>query len=97
MNDLRHDPDTHAADPRVMAADALRTVPMPDPRTSQARELDAETRDLPHYDTRTEDERLLAELVRLVDCIQGLTLRIELVEGVIWQLARAMGIPEATE
>lgn len=81
MNDLREraNPDAHAIDPRVLRADELRTVPMPELRTPQARALDAQARGL--YDTRTEDERLLAELVRIVDALQALTLRLELVEG----------------
>lgn len=53
----------------------LRTVPMPELRTPQARVLDRQARGL--YDTRTEQERVTAELVRIVDCLQGLVLRVE--------------------
>ena len=72
MHDLRHDQEaadaaTHAA--RMNPA-TLRTVPMPDLRGG----LRA------HYDTRTGDERILAELVRIVDALQGVELRLGLIE-----------------
>lgn len=70
----------------AMDPDQLRTVPMPELRTPHARSL---------YDTRTEDERLLAELVRIVDALQALTLRLEMVENVLVELAKAAGIQEA--
>jgi hypothetical protein len=58
----------------------LRTVPMPDLRSPIARTLDAQARNLEHVDTRTADERVTAELVRLVDCLQVLTLKVEALE-----------------
>ena len=92
MNDLRHDPDAHAIDPRVMPVAALRTVPMPDLRSPQARALDAQARGL---DCRTGDDKLRAELVRIVDVAQALVLRVEMLEEVIFELAKAAGIQEA--
>jgi hypothetical protein len=58
----------------------LRTVPMVDLRSPIARTLDAQRRNLEHIDTRTADERVTAELVRLVDCLQVLTLKVEALE-----------------
>ena len=72
----------------AMDPDQLRTVPMPDLRSPQARALDAQARDMLRYDTRTEDERLLTELVRLVDCLQGISLRLEIVEGAMVHFGR---------
>jgi len=58
-------------DPDAHAIDArnLRTVPMPNLRIGR--------------DCRTADDKLRAELVRLVDAIQALTLRVEMLEGAI--------------
>lgn len=54
-------------DPDAHAIDArnLRTVPMPNLRSP---------------DCRTSDDKTRAELVRLVDCLQALTLRVEELE-----------------
>lgn len=84
MHDLRYDADAHAPDARAyslptvkaMDAEVLRTVPMPDLRTAEARALDATTRGL---DCRTFDEQVTAELVRIVDVLQVLTLQQELI------------------
>ncbi len=72
MNDLRFDQEaadaaTHAR-LRMNAAD-LRTVPMPELRTAQARTLDATARQL---DTRTYDERMDAEIAALRLAVQEL-------------------------
>ena len=88
---LRHDPTNTPAVQTLRASGVcggtslgmslsyaeLRTVPMPELSTSQARTLDADARGL---DCRTADDKLRAELVRLVDVLQGLTLRLEMVE-----------------
>jgi hypothetical protein len=58
----------------------LRTVPMPDLRSPIARTLDAQRRNLEHIDTRTADERVTAEFVRLVDCLQVVYLRLDELE-----------------
>jgi len=55
----------------------LRTVAMPDLRSPDARTLDAARRGL---DCRTADDKTRAELVRLVDALQALTLRVEELE-----------------
>ncbi len=72
MNDLRHDQEeadaaTHAK-LRLNPAD-LRTVPMPELRSPDARTLDAAARDLP---PRTFDERMDAELTALRLSVQEL-------------------------
>ncbi len=80
MHDLRHDPEAHAADPRVVRINELRTVPMPDLRTPEARTLDAETRDLRTCDQRMRDEiAVLREAIeRLADGVTVLMLEREL-------------------
>jgi hypothetical protein len=79
------DPAAHAADPRVMRAADLRTVPMPDLRSGTARELDAQARGL---DTRTFDEQVIAELVRIVDALQGISLRLDIIEETLRGMVR---------
>lgn len=83
MHDLGYNPDAHAIDERTrydlpavkrIDAAALRTVSMPDLRSADARTLDARARGL---DCRTADDKVLAELVRIVDCLQALTLRLD--------------------
>ncbi len=103
MHDLRYDQEaadaaTHAAlrgktfvTPTIDTAQQLRTVPMPDLRSADARTLDAAARNL---DTRTFDQQVVAELVRIVDALQGVSLRLEVIEGLIVELAKAAGIPE---
>ena len=54
---------------RLNPAD-LRTVPMPVLRTPQAHA----------HDTRTFDEQVTAELVRIVDVLQVVVLRLDLIE-----------------
>ncbi len=80
MNDLRNDPEAHAADPRVVRINELRTVSMPDLRTADARQLDAETRDLRTCDQRMHDEiAVLREAIeRLADSVTVLMLEREL-------------------
>jgi len=68
MDDTRYDL------PAVKRVDELRTVPMPDLRSADARTLDAARRGL---DCRTADDKTRAELVRLVDALQALTLRVD--------------------
>ena len=61
--------------------DDLRTVPMPDLRTPEARLLDAAQRGLDgtgHKDVRTFDQVIIAEFVRLVDTMQALRLEFDL-------------------
>ncbi len=91
MHDLRWDQHdaavTHVV--HVLPAESLRTVPMPELRSADARTLDAARRGL---DCRTADDKLVAELVRLVDALQALTLRVELLEGVIVALAERAGV-----
>lgn len=79
MNDLRDDPNAHADErthydlPTVKAMDPsqLRTFAMPDLRSPAARTLDM----------RTFDQQVIAELVRIVDVVQALALRVDLLEG----------------
>lgn len=65
----RRDPTWYAASDtatvRVVAAGDLRTVPMPNLRSP---------------DCRTSDDKTRAELVRIVDALQALTLRVEELE-----------------
>ena len=73
MNDLRDDPNAHAPDKRayslptvkVLTAEQLHTVPMPELRSPQARTLDAEARDL-----RTAGDKI-AELQQQVSTLQA--------------------------
>lgn len=63
--------------------DDLRTVPMPDLRSPEARLLDAAQRALDgeetgHKDVRTFDQVIIAEFVRLVDTMQALRLEFDL-------------------
>jgi hypothetical protein len=95
VHDLRNDPnvtfvtisDSHGVmqeidvrTPLAIDPAELRTVPMPDLRSPIARTLDAQARHLEHIDTRTADERITAEFVRLVDCLQVLTLEVEMLK-----------------
>ena len=80
----------------VLTPAQLRTVPAPDLRNGipgarplsdwglriDARPVTAQIDALTH-DCRTADDKLRAELVRLVDALQALTLRVELLEGAI--------------
>ena len=93
-HDLRYDAaEAHALDQReatrydlpavtvpaqVLTPAQLRTERMPDLRSPAARELDAAARGL---DTRTFDRQVIAELVRIVDVVQALALRVDLLEG----------------
>lgn len=75
--------------------DDLRTVPMPDLRTPEARLLDAAQRGLDgtgHKDVRTFDQVVIAELVRLVDAMQGLSLRQDVFEE---ELGARRGVVDA--
>ena len=88
MHDLRYDPadpaDAHAPDLRERKAldlAELRTVPPPNLRE-------------PVYDTRTEQEKLIAELVRLVDAMQALMLRMDDGEYQIGRIIRYLRLPE---
>lgn len=61
--------------------DQLRTVPMPELRTPEARLLDAAQRGYEGEDgrdTRTFDQVVIAEFVRLVDVMQALRLEFDL-------------------
>lgn len=73
MHDLRWDQTDSAAHDHVQyrlnPAD-LRTVPMPELRTPQAHA----------HDTRTFDQQVTAELVRIVDSLQAVVLRLDLIE-----------------
>ena len=60
---------TYAA--HVLTPAQLRTVPAPELRSPEARGLD----------TRTFDRQVIAELVRIVDVVQALALRVDLLEG----------------
>ncbi len=106
MNDLRHDPDAPAElpvrgysvvddwmlrhDPNAHAIDArnLRTVPAPNLRSP---------------DCRTADDKLRAELVRIVDALQALTLRVDGLESgdestwQAWEVAKLRYYTEALE
>ena len=79
MHDLRWDQHdaavTHVV--HVLPAESLRTVPMPDLRSADARTLDAAARQL---DTRTADQKITAELVRIVDALQAVVLRLDTIE-----------------
>ncbi len=71
--------------PARIDPDELRTVPMPDLRSPEARLLDAAQRgyageDGEPRDVRTFPEMVVAELVRLVDTMQGLSLRQDIFE-----------------
>ena len=75
--------------------DDLRTVTMPDLRTPEARLLDAAQRGLDgtgHKDVRTFDQVVIAELVRLVDAMQGLSLRQDVFEE---ELTARRGVVDA--
>lgn len=75
--------------------DELRTVTMPDLRTPEARLLDAAQRGLDgtgHKDVRTFDQVVIAELVRLVDAMQGLSLRQDVFEE---ELGARRGVVDA--
>ena len=105
MNDLRYDQEeadaaTHArlrpapngtptAAPHArIDPDELRTVAMPDLRTPEARLLDAAQRGL----DGTFDQVVIAELVRLVDAMQGLSLRQDVFEE---ELGARRGVMDA--
>ena len=79
MHDLRWDQHdaavTHVV--HVLPAESLRTVPMPDLRSADARTLDAAARQL---DTRTADQKITAELVRIVDALRAVVLRLDTIE-----------------
>lgn len=79
MHDLRWDQHdaavTHVV--HVLPAESLHTVPMPDLRSADARTLDAAARQL---DTRTADQKIMAELVRIVDALQAVVLRLDTIE-----------------
>ncbi len=62
--------------------DHLRTVPMPELRSPEARLLDAAQRGMDGggHDVRTFDQVVIAELVRLVDSMQGMSLRQDVFE-----------------
>jgi hypothetical protein len=81
---------------QTLTPDQLRTVPMPDLRSPIARTLDAQRRNLEHIDTRTADERVTAEFVRLVDCLQVLTLKVEALECMVPDIA-ALGYTEQVD
>ena len=75
--------------------DDPRTVPMPDLRSPEARLLDAAQRGLDgtgHKDVRTLDQVVIAELVRLVDAMQGLSLRQDVFEE---ELTARRGVVDA--
>ena len=77
--------------------DDPRTVPMPDLRSPEARLLDAAQRgyagdDGEPRDVRTFPEMVVAELVRLVDTMQGLSLRQDVFEE---ELTARRGVVDA--
>jgi len=86
--DIWGNPDATASDERTHYN--LRTVRMPDLRSGECRTLDAAARGL---DCRTADDKVRAELVRLVDALQALTLRVEMLEGVVTRIARSLNVP----
>lgn len=101
MNDLRWDQEkederTHyhlkavTQPAHVLTPAQLRTVPMPDLRSGEAREMDAATRGL---DCRTADDKVRAEFVRLVDELQTLKLRMEVLEGAVGHMVRMWNLP----
>ena len=86
-HDLRHDPDP----------EDLRTAPTPKPRSLEERLLDAaqlgiEGEDGEPRDARTFPQMVVAELVRLVDTMQGFSLRQDLFEE---ELSARRGIVDA--
>ena len=83
--------------PARIDPDELRTVPMPDLRSPEARLLDAAQRgyagdDGEPRDVRTFPEMVVAELVRLVDTMQGLSLRQDVFEE---ELTARRGVVDA--
>ena len=83
--------------PARIDPDELRTVTMPDPRSPEARLLDAAQRgiegdDGEPRDVRTFPEMVVAELVRLVDTMQGLSLRQDVFEE---ELTARRGVVDA--
>lgn len=98
-----HDPDesptgapTAAPHARLDPTD-LRTVPMPELRTAEARLLDAAARgiegeDGEPRDVRTFPEMVVAELVRLVDTMQAFSLRQDVFEE---ELTARRGVVDA--
>ena len=83
--------------PAHIDPDELRTVPMPDLRSPEARLLDAAQRgyagdDGEPRDVRTFPEMVVAELVRLVDTMQGLSLRQDVFEE---ELTARRGVVDA--
>ncbi len=87
MSDLHYDPDP----------EELRAAPTPEPRSLEARLLDAaqlgvEGEDGEPRDVRTFSETVVAELVRLVDTMQGLSLRQDVFEE---ELGARRGIVDA--
>ena len=104
MNDLRHDPDapdaaTHARlrppAPNGTAPVTHARIDPDDLRTPEARLLDAAQRGLDgtgHKDVRTLDQVVIAELVRLVDAMQGLSLRQDVFEE---ELTARRGVVDA--
>ena len=83
--------------PARIDPDELRTAPMPDLRSPEARLLDAAQRgyagdDGEPRDVRTFPEMVVAELVRLVDTMQGLSLRQDVFEE---ELTARRGVVDA--
>ena len=83
--------------PARIDPDEFRTVPMPDLRSPEARLLDAAQRgyagdDGEPRDVRTFPEMVVAELVRLVDTMQGLSLRQDVFEE---ELTARRGVVDA--
>ena len=66
--------DTATVPAHVLTPAQLRTVAMPNLRSPDARTLDAHACGL---DCRTADDKLVAELVRLVDVVQVLRLEVD--------------------